>query len=292
MEFGCSASLNPDFDMPPRDRRSKSQAESTKSLQIKRPAHEKKLLGNHQRSWIWGKHLVQETLAAGRWPVLELILADDLSTTEISRVRKSITHLDPVTASRKRLTQLCGSDEHQGWIARVGPFPYVPFEDLLNDQPVAPFWLLIDGIQDPYNLGTILRSAEVFAVTGVCLGTVNQTGVNSLAARSSVGAVNRLKISRGEDLLSIIKELRKREVSIIGTSLEATGSLDSIDCTGGVAVVVGNEGRGISPEVLKACSHRAKIPQPGKLNSLNAAAATAIACYEVQRQRRQKSPPR
>lgn len=249
----------------------------------------KELLGNHQRSWIWGKHLVQETVATGRWPILELMLANDLAAADLARLRKLNSEITPVSADRKRLTQLCGSDEHQGWLARVGPYPYLPIQDLLADQPPDPFWLIIDGIQDPYNLGTILRSGEVFAATGVCLGTVGQTGINSLAARSSVGAVNRLKISQVDDLVSLIRDLRKRRVTVIGTSLETDKSLDEIDCTGGVAIVIGNEGRGISSEVLSACSHRAKIPQPGTLNSLNAAAATAIACYEIQRQRRAKA---
>lgn len=250
---------------------------------------QKRLLGNHQRSWIWGKHLVQETVTSGRWPILELILANDLAAADLSRIQKLVPQITPVSADRKRLTQLCGSDEHQGWVARVGPYPYVPIQNLLADQPLHPFWLLIDGIQDPYNLGTILRSGEVFAATGVCLGTSGQTGINSLAARSSVGAVNRLRISQVDDLVPVIKDLRKRLVTVIGTSLETRKTLDEIDCTGGVAIVIGNEGRGISSEVLSACSHRAKIPQPGTLNSLNAAAATAIACYEVQRQRRAKS---
>jgi 23S rRNA (guanosine2251-2'-O)-methyltransferase len=220
---------------------------------------------------------------------LELILANDLVDSDLSQSSRAVPELQPLFADRKRLTQLCGSHEHQGWLARVGPYPYVPIEALLLDRILAPFWLLVEGIQDPYNLGAILRSAEVFAVTSVSLGTVGQTGINSLAARSSVGAVNRLRIARVDDLVPLIEALRRQEITVIGTSLETSASLEAIDCTGGVAVVIGNEGRGLSTGVAAACSHLAKIPQPGTLNSLNAAAAAAIACYEVQRQRREKS---
>lgn len=249
------------------------------------------LLGNHQSSWIWGKHLVRETLEAGRWQIHELILASDPGGEELIRFEHLCPGLKPLIANRKRLTQLCGAEDHQGWLARVGPFPYVPVGELLTHQPTRAFLLLIEGIQDSYNLGTILRSAEVFGVTGVCLGKVGQTGINSLAARSSVGAVNRLRISQTVDLIELMRQLRQTGLAIIGTSPEAESSVDQIDLTGGVAIVVGNEGRGLSPEALAACTHLAKIPQPGLLNSLNAAAATAIVCYEVQRQRRQSIAP-
>ena len=246
----------------------------------------KELLGNHQRSWIWGKHLVQETIAGGRWPVLELCVSEHLSSKEVSAVLKNGQGIDPAFVNSQRLKQLCGSEDHQGWIARVGPYPYVEIEELLSKQPANPFWLLVEGIQDPFNLGTILRSAEVFSVTGVCLGKKGQTGINSLAARSSVGAVNRLDIAQVDELEGIIQELKRKKVTVVGTSLQATSSLDSIDCQKGIAIVIGNEGRGVSEETLKVCSRTAKIPQTGTLNSLNAAAAAAIACYEVQRQRR------
>lgn len=245
----------------------------------------KKLLANHQRSWIWGKHLVQETLAAGRWPIVELILGEQFSERDLSGVLKNAKGVQPTFANTRRLTQLCGSEEHQGWIARVGPYPYVPVEELLEGQPKDPIWLLLEGIQDPYNVGTILRSAEVFGVTGVCLGGRGQTGINSLSARSSVGAVNRLRISRADRLLEVIEELKRRKVTVVGTSLEATQSFEAVDCRRGMAIVIGNEGRGVSAEVLGVCSLQAKIPQPGTLNSLNVAAAAAIVCYEVQRQR-------
>lgn len=245
------------------------------------------LLGNHQRSWIWGKHLVQETLLADRWPILELYQADDLPPLEKSVAIPS--RLSSVRVPRKRLTQLCGSPDHQGWVARMGAYPYQLIEELIAAQTDPQFWLLIDGIQDPYNLGTILRSAEVFAATGVCLGSSGQTGINSLTARSSVGAVNRLSIARVDNLVLLIERLRQSGITVIGTSLETSNSLDNIDCLQGVALVIGNESRGLTPQVSSACTLLAKIPQPGKSNSLNAAAATAIACYEVQRQRWQHS---
>jgi len=256
-----------------------------------RPAKSKKkpLLASHQRSWLWGRNLVQETIAGGRWRIHELYLADDVvaeATACLAQVQAS--GLKPTRASRTRLTQLCGAQDHQGYVARVGEYPYVTVEALRAEARAPVLWLILDGVQDPFNLGAMLRSAEVFGVDGVFLGAQGQAGVNSLAARSSAGAVNRLGIARVENLSSLIGVLRREAVvRVVGTSVDGDYALDACDLTGPSALVIGNEATGLSPEVAAACNMLAKIPQAGALNSLNAAAAAAVCLYEVQRQRRQ-----
>ncbi len=131
----------------------------------------KPLLASHQRSWLWGRNLVLETLAAGRWPIHELYLADDLgadaTAAALAQVQAQAPKLKPGRASRSRLAQLCGEADHQGYLARVGPYPYVPAETLRTQARTPSLWLILDGVQDPYNLGAMLRSAEVFGVDGV-----------------------------------------------------------------------------------------------------------------------------
>jgi 23S rRNA (guanosine2251-2'-O)-methyltransferase len=248
----------------------------------------KPLLASHQRSWLWGRNLVLETLAGGIWPVHELYLADDLpadaALAEIAR--GEATKLKPARVSRKRLAQLAGVDDHQGYLARVGPYPYVEAEALRGRGRQPPLWLVLDSVQDPYNLGAMLRSAEVFGVDGVFLGAQGQTGVNSLAARSSAGAVNRLGIARVESVPELIAALRREAVRVVGASVEADYALDACDLAGPTALVIGNEASGLSREVMAACNMVARIPQEGGLNSLNAAAAAAVCLYEAQRQRR------
>jgi 23S rRNA (guanosine2251-2'-O)-methyltransferase len=251
----------------------------------------KPLLASHQRSWLWGRNLVLETLAGGRWPIHELYLADDLGADAaagaLAQAKAQAPKLKPSRASRTRLAQLCGEADHQGYLARVGPYPYVPADTLRARARTPSLWLLLDGVQDPYNLGAMLRSAEVFGVDGVFLGTQGQAGVNSLAARSSAGAVNRLGIARVDSLPALIAEMRREAVRVIGASLEADYALDACDFAGPTALVIGNEATGLSAEVMAGCNMVAKIPQAGELNSLNAAAAAAVCLYEAQRQRRQ-----
>lgn len=252
----------------------------------------KTLLSNHQRSWLWGRNLVLETLAGGRWPVHELYLASDLADDEASvalaHAEAAGPKLKTSRAARRRLEQLCGAADHQGYLAQVGEYPYMTPDVLRADARPTPLWLILDGIQDPFNLGAMLRSAEVFGVDGVFLGARGQTGVNSLAARSSAGAVNRLGIARVPSLPALVTELRREAVRIIGTGLQADYALDVCDFTGPTALVIGNEATGLSREVAAACNMLAKIPQTGGLNSLNAAAAAAVCLYEAQRQRRQE----
>jgi 23S rRNA (guanosine2251-2'-O)-methyltransferase len=133
----------------------------------------------------------------------------------------------------------------------------------------------------------MLRSAEVFGVDGVFLGAQGQAGVNSLAARSSAGAVNRLGIARVENVSALIGEMRREAVRVVGTSVDGDYAFEACDLTGPSALVIGNEATGLSPQVAMACNMLAKIPQTGTLNSLNAAAAAAVCLYEAQRQRRQ-----
>lgn len=251
----------------------------------------KPLLASHQRSWLWGKNLVLETLAGARWPVHELYLADDLgadaAASELAQAQAQTPKLKATRSARTRLAELCGAPDHQGYLARVGAYPYVPADDLRARARTPSLFLILDGVQDPYNLGAMLRSAEVFGIDGVFLGTQGQVGVNSLAARSSAGAVNRLAIARVESLPDLIAELRRDAVRVVGAGLEADYALDACDLAGPTALVIGNEGIGLSPAVMAGCNMLAKIPQAGGLNSLNAAAAAAVCLYEAQRQRRQ-----
>jgi 23S rRNA (guanosine2251-2'-O)-methyltransferase len=189
--------------------------------------------------------------------------------------------------AKTRLAQLCGAADHQGYVARVGEYPYASADEMVARARQPALWLILDGVQDPYNLGAMLRSAEVFGVDGVFLASQGQAGVNSLAARSSAGAVNRLDVARVDSLPSFIAGLRRQAVRVVGASVEADYSLETVDLAGPTALIIGNEGTGLSRDVMTACNILAKIPQTGGLNSLNAAAAAAVCLYEVQRQRRQ-----
>jgi len=239
---------------------------------------------SHQRCWLWGRHAVLETLSAGRWPILELRISDDLPEAErqqvhlLARQRGVIVQYD----ARSALSKHCPREDHQGYLARMPPFPYAELSSVLDLKPTL--ILVLDGIQDPYNFGAILRSAEVFGAAAVCIGLDHQAEVSSHVARSSAGAVNRVSIVRA-DLLDLASQLQTAGLVLIGASEKATKSIHECDFRSPVAIVIGNEGHGIREELLTRCHDLVRIPQSGKINSLNAAAATAVICYEVGRQR-------
>ncbi len=170
------------------------------------------LLGNHQRCWLWGRHVVLETLKAGKWPVYELQFARELPEDErnfASRLAEELGIPYKLETS-DGLRRLCKSQEHQGYLAKMPPYPYEDLSDLEQRWPRNPLLLVLDGIQDPYNFGAILRSAEVLGVDAVVIGTRNQTEVTSQVARSSAGAVNHLSIIRASDLALVLKTWKDR----------------------------------------------------------------------------------
>ena len=246
----------------------------------------KKLLGNHQKSWIWGRHAVMEILEAGRWPMSELYLSEQLDSAELQAASKlAAVHGYAVrSASSDRLRELCKSGEHQGYLAKMLEYPYAKMSELetLAANPDAVIAIL-DGIQDPYNFGAIIRSAEVLGVSGVLIGSANQVGVTSMVARSSAGAVNHLPIVQSSDLVIAAKKLRDAGMRLIAATEKDATPVGDIHFTGPTAILLGNEGAGIRPELLELADARVTIPQSGKVQSLNVAAAAAILFHAATR---------
>jgi 23S rRNA (guanosine2251-2'-O)-methyltransferase len=249
------------------------------------------LLGNHQKCWLWGRHVVVEVLRAARWPVLELHLSDRLSEHELTEVSQCSSSFNgPVMIEPfERLTQLCHSREHQGFLAKMGEFPYVGVEDVLASPAPQPLFAILDGVQDPHNFGAIIRSAHVLGVDAMFVPKSGQVPVTAQVARSSAGAVNYLPIAQADDVVTLATELRSRGVRVIGTSQRATRPIANCELTHGAAIVIGNEGSGIRAELLAACDELVSIPQFGSIDSLNAAVSAGILFYEVQRQRAEKA---
>jgi 23S rRNA (guanosine2251-2'-O)-methyltransferase len=249
------------------------------------------LAGSHQRCWIWGRNAVLETLRAGRWRPLEIIAAERLddeimsevhSLAAASRIRLNVAPFDTLTGR-------CRSVEHQGLIAKMPEFPYADLEACLTAAPEgserAPLLVILDSIQDPFNFGAILRSAEVFGAAGIVVGRQNQSNITPHVSRSSAGAVNHLPVARVSDLVEAVKALQSRGYAVIGAAGESDREVTQIDLRRPIALVIGNEGAGLAPDIRGACDELVRIPQIGRTESLNAAVAAGILCYEVQRQR-------
>ena len=261
--------------------------------QSRRKAGKEKLLGSHQRCWIWGRHTVLETLRAGKWRPLEVHLADRLPAEERAAVERlaDARQVPVVVEAADRLTRHCRSGEHQGYLAKMPPFPYDGLDALLARTTSPPALALLDAVQDPYNFGAIIRSAEVLGLEGLIVGERHQAEVSSLVARSSAGAVNHLPIARVGDLAGAADRLRGTGLRLVGASEKAGLPLFECDFRGPTVLVVGNEGAGIHPDLLRRCDELVTIPQQGRVGSLNAAVAAGILFYEIRRQRLSSSEP-
>lgn len=246
-------------------------------------------LGTHQSSWIWGRHLVTDTLHSQVWPILELLLADDLPHAESAPIRDfaAASKIQVDTVNRRQLESRCRGEDHQGYAAKMAAYPYCDESEVWSDpdsHQESPLYVILDQIQDPFNFGTMLRSAEIFGICGVLIENERQVGVTSQVARSSVGAVNRLRIVRVSDLPQFLSKFAERNIPIVGASEKASQPVDEFDFRRPAAIVIGNESRGLRPSIAAACTSFVRIPQLGATNSLNASAALAITLYEARRQ--------
>ena len=251
-----------------------------------------KLLGNHQKCWLWGRHVVTETLRAARWPVIELHLSDRLPDADRAFAEQWSRSCDAILTVEPfdRLTQLSHSREHQGFLAKMAAFPYDRVDAVLGIAKSRPLFAILDGMQDPHNFGAVIRSAQVLGVDALFVPTHGQVEVTAQVARSSAGAVNHLRIAQADDLVALVAQLQSRGIRVIGTSQRAVHPICESDLSGPIAVVIGNEGTGIRDELLSACDELVTIPQFGAVESLNAAVSAGILFYEAQRQRSHHAP--
>jgi 23S rRNA (guanosine2251-2'-O)-methyltransferase len=254
----------------------------------KRQARSAELLGSHQKCWLWGRHAVMETLRAGRWQPLEVHLDPSLCSDDLQRELIPLLRQRgiPLTDSHAQdLTRLCGSKEHQGLMAKMPAYPYANAQEVLANLPQNAFVLVLTGIQDPFNFGSILRSADLFDVDAVIVPDRAQSTVSSHVVRSSVGAVNYLSLVETPDLAEICRQLRTAGLTLLAATEQGELAPDAADLCRGTALLIGNEGTGIPGELLNLCDARIRIPQGGHVGSLNAAVAAGVLCYEVRRQR-------
>ncbi len=194
------------------------------------------------------------------------------------------------TVERKTINKLAKTDHNQGVIAFVPSYQYCYVEDILQDcenKQKQPFLVMLDGIEDPHNVGAIIRTCECMGVDGVIIGQNRACEINETVFKTSAGAIAHMKVAQVVNLSQTIEKLKQKNIWCY--ALEAGNqTLDETDLTGGVLLVVGSEGFGVSRLVAKTCDATLSIPMCGQINSLNASNATAIAIYEVTRQNRKK----
>ena len=202
----------------------------------------------------------------------------------IAKERKIIV----VEKDKKQMDEMAQEENYQGVIAIVPPYEYVEIEDILTEakeKQEDPFVLILDGIEDPHNLGSIIRTAETAGVHGIIIPKRRAASVNSTVNKASSGAVEHVKIARVTNISDAIEELKQAGLWICGTDISAEKYYYNQDLTGPLGIVIGNEGKGISEKVKKNCDFNVKIPMRGKVTSLNAAVSAGIIIYETVKQR-------
>ncbi len=193
-----------------------------------------------------------------------------------------------VEKEKRQMEEMANTKNYQGVIAIVPPFQYVEVEDILQEakeRQEDPFVLILDEIEDPHNLGSIIRTAETAGVHGIIIPKRRAACVNSTVNKVSAGAVQHMKIARVTNLCDTIETLKKEGLWICGTDINAGKFYYDQDLTGSIGIVIGNEGNGIGQKVKKNCDFLVEIPMKGKVTSLNASVSTGIIIYEAVKQR-------
>ena len=247
---------------------------------------------------VYGVNPVRELLRAGGEGLAELWLAEGAERprafSELERLGRE-RGAKVRTAPRPRLDRLAGGAAHQGVVAVVADYRYRDVEDLLaaareRDEP--PLLVVLDGVEDPQNLGAVVRSAHALGAHGVILPRDRAAGVTPAAAKASAGAVEHCPVARVANLSRTLEQLKEAGVWSVAAVPDGDRALREVDLAGATALVVGGEGEGVRPLVRRTCDFTARIPMAGRLGSLNASAAAAIALYEAARQRAERSFPK
>lgn len=239
--------------------------------------------------YIFGRNAVLEALESNRKIEKIYILKGDLkgSINKIIGKAKSngilISEID-----KYKLENMSDGVVHQGVCALVSSFEYSSIDEILKiskDKNEDLFLVILDEIEDPHNFGAIIRTCEAAGVHGIIVSKRNQAPITSVVQKSSAGAVNHMKIVKVSNIADTILKLQKENVWVYGACGEAEKNYTDMDFRGNIAIVIGNEGKGIGQLIRKRCDFLIKLPMKGKVSSLNASNASAILVYEALRQR-------
>ncbi len=238
---------------------------------------------------IVGRNPVLEALKAGR-PIDKILLSSEGNDYQIKKITAMAREKGIVVRfiSREELTKIADTKFHQGVLAYAAQKEYCEVSDILKaakEKGEDPFIIIADEINDPHNLGAIIRTAECCGAHGVIIPKRRNVGVNMTVAKTSAGAIEHMNIAKVTNLSQTIDELKAQNIWIYGADGEGENSLFETAFSGGVAIVVGSEGYGLSRLVKEKCDFVLKIPMFGQINSLNASVAGAIIMYEVVRKK-------
>jgi 23S rRNA (guanosine2251-2'-O)-methyltransferase len=239
--------------------------------------------------YIGGKHPVLEALKSGR-PIHKIWLADTVQKHWAVPILEAAREAGVIVqhADRRKLDQMAGGVQHQGVIAQTAAYGYAELDELLERAQArgeAPFLILLDEIEDPHNLGSILRSANGAGAHGVVIPKRRAVGLTATVAKTSAGAVEYTPVARVTNLARTVDTLKEQGIWTVAAAGDADRTVHEIDFTVPIAIVIGNEHRGVGRLIRERCDFAARLPMAGEIESLNASVAAGIFMYEVVRQR-------
>lgn len=240
---------------------------------------------------IFGRNPVIEALEAGR-TIDKLLIQDGIHHSQISKITAMAKERKiPFQFVNKRKLDEVSGGNHQGVVAYAAAHSYSSVEDILNwarSRGESPFIVIADGLTDPHNLGSILRTANAAGVHGVIIPRNRSVSVTATVAKVSAGAVEYIPVARVTNIAQTLEQLKKEGLWIVGTDLSAEQYHYDSDLKGALGIVIGSEGEGISRLVREKCDFLVKIPMLGEIESLNASVAAGVLLYEAVRQRKPK----
>ncbi len=238
---------------------------------------------------IYGRNPVIEALSGDR-EIDKIFFQDGLTHSLISKITAMAKEkrIPYKFVNRKKLDELSENGNHQGVVAFVAMQAYATVEDILDrarEKGEPPFILIADGLSDPHNLGSIIRTANAAGMHGIIIPKNRSVSLNAVVAKVSAGAIEHIPVAKVSNIAQTIEKLKKEGVWVAGTDLSAKGYHYDADLKGPLAIVIGSEGEGIGRLVKEKCDFLVKIPMIGEIESLNASVAAGVLIYEAIRQR-------
>lgn len=237
---------------------------------------------------IEGRNAVIEAYRAGK-PIDKLFILDGCQDGPVMTIKREAKKAGTLVkyVTKERLDQMSDTGKHQGVIAQAAAYTYAEVEDILKaakEKGEPPFIFLLDNIEDPHNLGAIIRTANLAGAHGVIIPKDRAVGLTAVVARTSAGALNYTPVARVTNLARTIEELKKEGLWFVCADMGGTVMYD-LNLQGPIGVVIGNEGAGVGKLVKEKCDMVASIPMKGDIDSLNASVAAGVLAYEIVRQR-------
>lgn len=237
---------------------------------------------------IEGRNAVIEAYRSGK-PIDKIFILDGCQDGPIMTIKREAKKHGTLIkfVEKDRLDQMSETKKHQGVIAYAAAYEYAQVEDLLQvakDKGEPPFLFLLDNIEDPHNLGAIIRTANLAGAHGVIIPKNRAVGLTATVARTSAGALNYTKVAKVTNISKTMEDLKKEGMWFVCGDMDGTKMYD-LDLKGSIGLVIGNEGAGVSRLVKEKCDFIASIPMKGDIDSLNASVAAGVLAYEIVRQR-------